>query len=495
LLATSAARRLKASIDGLKSRSVPLHWSNTFGVVSMASLMVLFVTGVFLMFVYIPSSEQVEYSGDYTPLAGTEMSKAFASTLSVSFDIPGGLLMRQAHHWAALLLPASLIMQLLASFFTGAFRRPRQWSWVLLFLIFVMTLATGWSGYALPDDMLSGTGLRIVEGVLLGIPFIGVDLSMMLFGGAFPGRVIEHLYPLHVLVTPAALILFLFLRIRSILRHRPAQFAGPGRTERNVVGIPLLPQMATRAAGLLLIVAGTLFAIAATVTVAPVWTYGPSSPGDASAGSQPDWYTGFLDGALRLVPPGWEFEWLGRTWTLAVLVPLAVVGLFFVAVACYPFVEAWITDDREEHHLLDRPRDRPVRTGIGAAGMVFYGGLWGAASADLIATQFHVGLEDTIRFFQVVVLLGPWAAFEAARRVCHGLREKDRDTLRHGYETGRILRLPGGRYVEVHGPHAEPDAPREARPVMNRAPQSDNGPAARRPHPGVTDHDPGLSSR
>ncbi|UOE44282.1 cytochrome bc1 complex cytochrome b subunit [Agromyces larvae] len=452
---TAAAERTRATVAELRGRAVPLHWSNLFGVVAMACIVVLFVTGVFLTFFYTPSSEPVVYSGSYAPLRGVEMSKALESTLFLSFEVPGGLLMRQAHHWAGLLLPAALIMQLLVTFFTGAFRRPRQWSWVLLFLVFLMALLAGWSGYALPDDLLSGTGLRIVEGIVLGIPVVGTWLSALLFGGEFPGQIIEHLAPVHILIAPAGLVLFLALRIRLAFRHGPAQFAGPGRTEGNAVGLPLLPQLAVRAGALFLIVVGLILGFAATVTVAPVWLFGPSSPADASAGSQPDWYTGFLDGALRLVPPGWEVEWFSRTWTLAVIVPLLVVGVFLALVAVYPFLEAWITGDRREHHLLDRPRNAPGRTGIGVAAIVFYGALWGAASADLIATHFQVGLEATIWMFRVLVVAGPLVGFDVARRVCLALQRKDRELVLHGYETGRIVRLPGGEYAEVHAPLTE----------------------------------------
>lgn len=470
MLKTSARRRRASIIDRLsdrmresrfgagvaarvadaRTRVVPLRWSNLFGVAAMACLVIVFITGVFLMFVYVPSSEQVRYDGTYPPLVDIEMSRAYASTLAISFDIPGGLLMRQAHHWAALLLPATVILQILVSFFTGAFRRPRRSSWVLLFLVFVMSLAAGWSGYALPDDLLSGTGLRIVEGITLGIPFIGTWLKDLLFGGGFPGRIIENLYPLHVLIFPTALVLFLALRIRSAYRRRPAQLPGAGRTKQNVVGLPLFPQMATRAGGMFLAVCGLIVAVSATVTIAPIWLYGPSSPGDASAGSQPDWYTGFLDGALRLIPPGWEVEWLGRTWTLAVIMPLAVVGLFLLLVACYPFLEEWITGDHREHHLLDRPRNAPGRTAIGVAAMTFYGALWGAASADLIATHFSIGLEQTIHFFQAAAIVGPILAFDITRRIATGLQRKDQELLLHGYETGRIVRMPGGEYIEVH---------------------------------------------
>jgi ubiquinol-cytochrome c reductase cytochrome b subunit len=452
---TRVGRRLEDFTAELRRRAVPNHWSSLFGVVSVTSLIVLVVTGVILMFFYTPSSTQVEYTGSYLPLKGVEVSKALDSTLRISFEVPGGLLIRQAHHWAALLLPASIIMQLLTTYFTGAFRKPRRGQWVLLFLIFIVSLVGGWSGYALPDDMLSGTGLRIVEGIALGIPLVGTPLTWLLFGGEFPGEILANLYPIHVAIVPAALLVLLVLRVRSSYVHKPPQLSGPGRTEGNVVGMPLLPNAAARAGGLMLLVTGVLLLISATVTINPIWLYGPASPGDASAGSQPDWYTGFLDGALRLVPPGWEFEWLDRTWTPAILVPLGVVGLFFLLVAAYPFIEGWVTGDNRDHNLLERPRNTPTRTGIGVAAIVFYGTLWIAGSADLIATRFSVTIEGVIGFLQVMLVVGPAIAFTITRRVCLALQRKDREIVVHGYETGRIVRLPGGEYIEVHAPVGE----------------------------------------
>ncbi|HEY9306169.1 MAG TPA: cytochrome b N-terminal domain-containing protein [Microbacterium sp.] len=447
---TTIGRRGSAAMQELRHRVVPLHWSNLFGVVALACLAVITVTGVVLMFHYTPSGTTVVYDGAYPTLHGAEVSEAFASTMHVSFEVPGGLALRQAHHWAALLLPAALLAQLLVTFFTGAFRRPRRAGWVLLFLLLIAALAGGWSGYALPDDMLSGTGLRIVEGITLGIPVVGTWMKDLLFGGQFPGEIIERLYPLHLAVVPA-MIALIVVRVALLARHQPPQFAGPGRTAANVVGVPLFPNAAARAGGLFLIVSGMLMLIAATVTINPIWLYGPASPGDAGAGSQPDWYTGFLDGALRLVPPGWEFVALDRTWTLAVLVPLAVIGIFLLLVAVYPFLEERITGDRGEHHLLDRPRNMPTRTGIGVAGVVFYATLWAAGSADLIADAFSLTIEGVVLTMQIV-LVGPAIGFTLARRVCLGLQRKDRDVVLHGYETGRIVRLPGGEYIEVHEP-------------------------------------------
>lgn len=468
---TIFGRRIGDISAELRRRRVPTHWTNLLGVVTVASLIVVTVTGFVLMFFYSPSSDFTIYTGSHAPLHGAEVSQAFASTMRITFDVPGGRLLRQAHHSAALLLPASLVLQLVATFFTGAFRRPRRAMWVLLLVAFLAAVASGWSGYALPDDMLSGTGLRIVEGIVLGIPVIGTWLASLLFGGSFPGQVIEHLYPLHIVLFPGALIVALALRAFAAWRHGPVQFPGRGRTEQNVVGVPLVPNAVARASGLGVIVGGLLLLISATVTVSPIWLYGPGDPGNAGAGSQPDWYTGFLDGALRLVPPGWEVVWLDRTWTLAVLVPLAVVGLFFAVVAAYPFLEEWVTGDSREHHLLDRPRHAATRTGIGVAGLVFAGVLWAAGGADILATAFSISIEHVITALQVALIVGPVVGFSIARRVCLGLQRKDLDLLAHGFETGRVVRLPGGEYVEVHQPLDESERARIAPPDAPPPPQ------------------------
>ena len=428
-----------AAITRIRERAVPTHWTGLFGVVTIASVAVLFVTGVVLMFFYTPSSERVIYHGAYATLHGMEVSKAFASTLTVSLDVPGGLLIRQAHHWAALLLPASIIAQLVAAFFTGAFRGPRRWTWVLLFLTLIAALAAGWSGYALPDDMLSGTGLRIVEGIMLGIPVVGSWAATLLFGGGFPGRIIENLYPVH-LVVAVALVVVIVARIRSEWKNEPLRMPGVAQGVR--VTTP------KRIVGLFVAVGVILTGMAALVQVSPIWMYGPSDPGNASAGSQPDWYTGFLDGALRLVPPGWEVSVGGYTLTLAVLVPLAVIGAFLLTVAAYPFLESWGNPAPSE--FLDRPRSVSTRTGIGVAGMTFYGVLWGAASADLLAHLLRLSLESVVVGFQVLLFVGPVVAFSVTRRICLGLQRRDREIVLHGRETGRIVRMPGGEYIEVH---------------------------------------------
>ena len=438
---------LRRTRDEARGRRLQPTWTNLLGAVSMGSAAVLLVTGVILMFFYVPSSQQVVYQGGYAPLHGADVSRAFSSTLSLSMDVPGGLLLRQAHHWAGLLLPAALILQLVTTFFSGAFRGPRRWAWALLVLLIVAVLADGWSGYALPDDLLSGTGLRIVQGIVLAIPLVGTWIAAALFGGAFPGTIIENLYPVHVAIVPVAIIALIALRAWVAWRAEPTRI--PVARPRAPRPIPFA-SAAARSVSVASITAGILLLMGAAVTISPVWLSGPSDPGSASAGSQPDWYTGFLDGALRLVPPGWEVEWLGRTWTLAVLVPLAVIGAFVLAVLVHPWAERWITRDAGDPALLDRPRNMPVRTGLGVAALTFYGTLWGAASADVLAHLLHLGLETVIVTFQVLLFAGPVLGFAVTRRVALGLQARDAEQLAHGFETGRIVRMPGGHYEEVH---------------------------------------------
>lgn len=445
---------VRTLVSGLGRRRVHLRWSNLFGVVTFACLLVLAVTGVLLANWYTPSNELVTYTGPYEPLQGATVTEAFASTMRISFEEAGGLLLRQTHHWAALVMPAAMVMQLLVTFFGGGFRRPRRLSWVLLVVAFILVLAAGWSGYALPDDMLSGTGLRIVEGVVLSIPFIGTRVASWMFGGPFPGQIIENLYPVHAWLAPGLLVLA--MAVRAVLGVRQGQARPATLTPTPVaptsLGLRLWPDAALRAAGMAGLTAAVLVLLGATSTISPVWTYGPASGGEVGAGSQPDWYMGFLDGALRLVPAGWETEWMGWTVTFATLVPLVVVGGYFALLIMYPYIEAWVTQDDDVHHVLDRPRNVPVRTGIGVAGALFYGILWGAASADIVSTEFSVAFETVITTLQVALIIGPPLAFEVTRRICVGLQRKDREIVLHGHETGRIVRMPNGGYAEIHQP-------------------------------------------
>ncbi|MGW3692097.1 cytochrome bc1 complex cytochrome b subunit [Streptomyces sp. NPDC005125] len=427
----------------------PDHWSFMLGEISLYSFIVLVLTGVYLTLYFHPSMEQVPYQGGYAPLRGQTVSEAFNSTLHISFDVRGGLLIRQAHHWAALIFVASLFAHLMRMFFTGAFRRPRELHWVIGFLLLVLGMFEGLTGYDLPDDLLSGTGLMVVNGTILSVPIVGTYLSMFLFGGEFPGHdLIARFNTIHVVVLPALMAgLFAYLIFLTI-RHNRAQYPGPGRTERNVVGIPLR-SYAVRAGGYFLLVAGVILIIASIAQINPVWLYGPYRPDQVTAGSQPDWYMGVADGLLRVMP-GWEIVLWGHTLALDNLIPLAVGGGLFLVMGAYPFIEAWVTDDDREHHLLDRPRNRPVRTGLGAAWISVYAvALLGAAN-DVIATRFHVSVNAVTWAVRVGLFVVPFVVYAVTKRWALGLQLSDREKVLHGRETGVIKRMPNGEYVEVH---------------------------------------------
>lgn len=429
----------------------PDHWSFLLGEVALYSFVIILLSGSFLTFFFQASMASVIYDGSYVPMKGVEMSVAMSSTLDISFDIRGGLLVRQIHHWAALLFIAAIGLHMLRVFFTGAFRKPRELNWTIGFVLFVLAMAEGFTGYSLPDDLLSGNGLRIIDGMIVGVPVIGTWISFLLFGGEFPGNdIVGRLYTAHILLLPLIVIAFIALHLMFVVIHKHTQFPGPGRTEGNVVGYPVLPVYAAKAGGFFFIVFGVVVLIAATVTINPIWTYGPYDPSPVSAGTQPDWYIGFADGALRLMPPHLETYWFGYTWSWNILIPILILLVFLALVFAYPFFEAWVTGDKREHHLLDRPRNAPARTAIGAAGVTFYAVLWAAAASDIIATHFKVTMEGVINTLQILLIVGPIIAFIVARRVCLALQKKDREIVLHGFETGRIVRLPGGEYTEVH---------------------------------------------
>ncbi|MFD6291420.1 cytochrome bc complex cytochrome b subunit [Streptomyces sp. NPDC060205] len=441
----------RSSSKDLLRRAVPDHWSFMLGQICVYSFLVLVGTGVYLTLYFHPSSEQVVYQGSYAPLRGLLVSEAFDSTMHISFDVRGGLLIRQAHHWAALIFVAALFAHMLRVFFTGAFRKPREISWVLGFLLLILAMFGGLTGYDLPDDLLSGTGLAVVNGTILSVPIVGTYLSMFLFGGEFPGDdLVARFHTIHVLIVPALMVVLFVARAALSVRHRPAQHAGPGRTNENVVGIPL-KVYAVKSAGYFLLVSGFIFFIAALAQINPVWDYGPYRPDQVSAGSQPDWYMGVADGLLRVMP-GWEIDFWGHTLALDNLVPLLVgVGLF-LAMGAYPFIEAWATADDRDQHLLDRPRNRPVRTALGAAWLsVYLVALIGAAN-DIIALRLHVSVNDVTWAVRVGLFVVPLVVYFVTKRWALGLQRRDRDKVLHGRETGVVKRLPNGAFVEVHEP-------------------------------------------
>jgi ubiquinol-cytochrome c reductase cytochrome b subunit len=433
----------------------PDHWSFMLGEVCMYSFIIIILTGVYLTLFFHPSMNEVQYHGSYVPLQGQMMSEAFNSTLHISFDVRGGLLMRQIHHWAALIFIAGMFVHMMRVFFTGAFRKPREINWLVGMLLMIMGLAAGFSGYSLPDDVLSGNGLRITDGVVKSIPLIGSYLSYFIFGGEFPGEhIIPRLFTVHILLVPGLILALVALHLFFVVLHKHTQYPGGGRTDTNVVGYPLFPVYVAKAGGFFFVVFGILALMGGTMAINNVWNYGPFDPSPVSAGAQPDWYMLFLEGSLRLMPGQAEFvTWGDYTVPLNVLIPAVVVpGLLFTFLFVYPFLEAAVTKDKREHHVLDRPRNVPVRTGLGVAFHTAFIILALAGSNDLIATHFHMSINTITWAFRILFFVGPWFAFWITKRICLGLQRKDRELVLHGHESGRIVRFAHGEYIEVHTP-------------------------------------------
>ncbi|MEV8354397.1 cytochrome bc complex cytochrome b subunit [Streptomyces niveus] len=435
----------------LLHRVFPDHWSFLLAEIALCTFVVLLLTGVYLSLYFHPSSEQTVYNGSYAPLRGRIVSEAFSSTLDISFDVRGGLLIRQVHHWSALVLAASLFANLMRAFFTGAFRKPRELNWACAFVLLILAMFAGLTGYDLPDDGLSGTGLAIVNGTLLSTPIIGTYLSMFLFGGEFPGDdLVARFNTIHILIIPGLMAALFGALVFLSFRHQRPQYPGPGRTNNNITGLPF-PTYAVKSAGLLAMVVGVLFVLGAVAQINPVWLYGPYHPDQVGAGAQPDWYMGVADGFLRVMP-GWEINAWGHTLALDNFLPLLVGVGFFLALGLYPVLEAWVTGDHQEHHVLDRPRNRPVRTALGAAWLSVYAVGMVAWANDLIATHFHVSVNAVTWAVRVAVFVAPVIVYVAAKRVALGLQRRDREKVLHGRETGTLARLIHGEYVEVHEP-------------------------------------------
>ncbi|WP_456698067.1 cytochrome bc1 complex cytochrome b subunit [Aeromicrobium sp. P5_D10] len=431
----------------------PEHWSFMLGEIALWSFVVLLLTGVFLTFWYQPSMVEVPYHGSYTPFSGLEMSAAYKSTLDISFDIRGGLLMRQMHHWAAALFVAAMIVHMLRVMFTGAYRKPREINWIIGLSLLLLGIIEGFAGYSLPDDLLSGTGLRFVDGLIRSIPIVGSFLEFFIFGGEFPGDVIiPRLYMVHILLIPAILLGLIGAHMLLLIYHKHTQWPGAGRTQENVVGYPMLPVYAAKAGGFFFIVFGFLALMGAFIQINPVWAIGPYNPSEVVAGSQPDWYMGFVEGAVRIMP-GWESTIFGLTFSWNVFIPGVILPTLFIIVGfAWPFLEQWITGDRRSHHLLERPRNAPFRTAFIVACMTLYGVFWIAGGNDIIATQFHLSLNAITWFCRVGIFVGPVLAFIITKRICIGLQRADANRILHGYETGIIERSPDGGFSERHAP-------------------------------------------
>ena len=451
-----------AAVRRQLNKVFPTHWSFLLGEIALYSFIVLLLTGTYLTLFFDPSMAEVTYSGVYQPLRGIEMSKAFASTLDISFEVRGGLFMRQVHHWAALMFSAAIMVHLARIFFTGAFRRPREANWVIGSLLLILSMFEGYFGYSLPDDLLSGIGLRAaLSSITMGLPLVGTWMHWALFGGDFPcgglgyqcsadGVLLPRMYALHILLIPGIILALIGIHLALVWFQKHTQFPGPGRTETNVVGVRVMPVFAVKSGAFFAMVTGVLGLMGGLLQINPIWQLGPYKPSQVSAGSQPDFYMMWTEGLARIWP-AWEFYPFGHTIPAVVWVAV-IMGLVFGLLIAYPFIEQKVTGDRAHHNLLQRPRDVPVRTAIGAMAIAFYMVLTLAAMNDVIAWKFHISLNATTWIARIGMVVLPAIVYYIAYRWCVGLQRSDRAVLEHGIETGIIKRLPHGAYIELHQP-------------------------------------------
>ena len=429
----------------------PTHWSFMLGEIALYSFIILILSGVYLTLFFDPSMSKVIYDGAYAPLNGVEMSAAYHTALDITFEVRGGLFIRQVHHWAALLFSVSIMVHMMRIFFTGAFRKPREANWVIGCLLLLLSIAEGFMGYSLPDDLLSGVGLRIMSAIVISLPIIGTWMHWIMFAGDFPGDIIiPRLYIAHVLLIPGILLALIAAHLALVWFQKHTQFPGPGRTENNVVGVRILPVFGVKAASFGLITFGFVALLAGLFQINGIWNIGPYNPSQVSAGSQPDVYMLWTDGAARVMP-AWEL-YLGNYTIASVFWVALLLGLLVALLVAYPWIEQKMTGDTAHHNLLQRPRDVPVRTGLGVMALVFYALLTISGGNDHVAHFFDISLNVMTWVGRIGLIVLPPIAYYVTHRICVGLQRRDREILEHGIETGTIRQLPSGEFIEVHQP-------------------------------------------
>jgi ubiquinol-cytochrome c reductase cytochrome b subunit len=401
----------------------PDHWSFLLGEVALYCFVILVLTGIYLTFFFEPSLTPVHYHGSYAPLRGAEMSAAYKSAVDISFDVKAGLLIRQTHHWAADVFVAAIVLHLMRVFFTGAFRKPRDLTYFIGLTMLAVTLLEGYLGYSMVDDLLSGMGLAIGYSVAMSIPFVGANLAQLLWGDPFPGTHAfeSRMYVAHVFLFPILIGTLIAAHLTLVAARHHTQFRGRRETERKVVGVPTFPGQAPRSIGLAFAVAAVLFLLGGLVQINPIWQWGPYHLAQGTNGAQPDWYLGWLIGALRLVP---SFDWTIGNYTLVpnpfwggAGFPLAVFAILFA----WPWLERRLTGDRAFHNLLDRPRDAPWRTALGAALFVWIFLIFVAGASDRIFVLFGVSYVGQVWAFRALVWVLPVLVLFLTKRICDEL--------------------------------------------------------------------------
>jgi ubiquinol-cytochrome c reductase cytochrome b subunit len=403
----------------------PDHWSFMLGEIALYSFVVLVITGTFLAMFFNASSAEVIYHGPYHPLDGIKMSAAYESVMHLSFGVPACLLIRQMHHWAALVFLGAIVVHMARIFFTAAYRRPREINWLIGLTLLVLAMANGYFGYSIGGDLLSGAGLRIGYAILLSIPVIGPWLAFLVMGGTVPNAgTIPRMYGLHIFLIPALITVLLALHLGIIWRQKHTNYPGPRRTKRTIVGARVWPTYTAKSIGLFFLVFGVIAALGGLVQIDPVWLYGPYDPVAILPGAQPDWYLGWIEGAMRLFPGvNLHFaHWLvPEVFFPAVLLP----ALIFIILYLYPFLEKLFSLDEKPHNVLRLPYQQPFNTALGCAVFTFLLVLFFAAGDDVIAVATDTSVVTIRTILRVLVFVVPAVTFVLVYLLCARARRRN----------------------------------------------------------------------
>jgi len=406
----------------------PDHWSFLLGEVALYAFIVLIATGIYISLFYVPSTAQTIYHGPYKPLDGQTMSAAYRSVIYLSFQAKAGLLMRQTHHWAADVFIAAIVVHLMRVFFTGAFRKPRELTWTIGLLLLFTSFLEGYMGYSLVDDLLSGIGLQIGYGVGLSVPIIGGPLMLLIFGAPFPGRNLffSRMYIAHVFLVPLLLATLIGVHLALVAARHHTQFKESERTtNKRIVGAPLFPAQAPRSLALMFFTVGVLFLLGGLVQINPVWQWGPFHEWASENGAQPDWYLGWLIGALRLMPSvdvtiGHFTLFPNPVWG-GVFFP----GIVLMVLVAFPWVEARLTGDHGVHNLAQRPREAPNRTAFGVAFLAWVFLIFVFGAADRVYVLVGLGYQTLLLIFHIAIWVVPIVLFFITRMICRNLLASD----------------------------------------------------------------------
>ncbi len=443
-------QRLGAASFARKSlrKIFPDHWSFMLGEIALYSFVILVITGVFLTFFYVPDSAATVYHGPYVPLEGQTMSRAFASVMRLSFQVRSGLVFRQIHHWAALVMVGAVVVHALRVFFTGAFRKPREMNWAFGMALLVLTLLIGFAGYSLPDDLLSGTGLRIGYSVTLSIPFVGTWLAYLIFGGEYPAPdLLSRLFVLHVMILPALIAATVGVHLAILWRQKHTNFPEKGLAPDRIRGERLWPRYAFKSVGFLFVMWGLLALLGGLVQINPIWLYGPYDPHIVSQAAQPDWYMGWLEGVVRLFP-NWSITIFGYEVPELFFPSILIPGIFFTVLGLWPWIEPWFTRDRDAHDLLQYPRDMPWRTALGSSMIAFFVLLTIAGGDDVVASVLGISIEAMVRWLRVLVIVVPIAVFFGAYWLAAGLKRSGLEPVKRSAVLEVRRRADGGFETE-----------------------------------------------